>query len=123
VAERWQQWMPSRLWPTRREIAEDEALQQCLHDLYNSYYDPEVLVVLAGRIRGWRWEQIRRRIFGRDNHTCRYCGVVGGRLECDHVIPVSRGGTNEDDNLATACFPCNRSKRARLISEWVGANG
>jgi hypothetical protein len=64
------------------------------------------------------WIIIRRRIFLRDNYTCRYCGKRGVRLECDHVVPVSRGGSHEDSNLATACFGCNRSKRAKTPSEW-----
>jgi hypothetical protein len=65
------------------------------------------------------WAVIRKRIFERDNYTCQYCGR-GGRLECDHIIPVSRGGSHDDNNLATACKPCNQSKKAKLLSEWSG---
>ncbi len=64
------------------------------------------------------WRKIRERIFGRDDYTCTYCGSRGVRLECDHVIPISRGGSNDDHNLVTACFKCNRSKRDKLVSEW-----
>lgn len=64
------------------------------------------------------WAEIRERIFMRDNYVCQYCGQRGGRIECDHVIPVSRGGGHDDENLVTACFSCNRSKRAKLVSEW-----
>lgn len=65
------------------------------------------------------WKRLREAVFTRDDYTCRYCGARGGRLECDHVVPVSRGGGHEDSNLVTACFSCNRSKRARLIGEWL----
>src|SRR5690606_31987296 len=34
----------------------------------------------------------RREIFTRDDYTCQYCGVVGGDLTIDHVLPRSRGG-------------------------------
>lgn len=64
------------------------------------------------------WKATRERIFLRDDYTCRYCNARGVGLECDHVVPVSRGGTHEDSNLATACFDCNRSKRDKLLSEW-----
>ncbi len=64
------------------------------------------------------WAKIRTMIFERDNYTCQYCGARGVRLECDHVVPVSRGGGSESENLATACFSCNRSKRDKLVSEW-----
>ena len=67
------------------------------------------------------WARIRSYVFARDNYTCVYCGVRGVKLECDHVVPVSRGGGNEDSNLATACFSCNRSKRDKLVSEWRNA--
>lgn len=65
------------------------------------------------------WREIRARIFERDNYTCRYCGTRGGNLECDHVVPVSRGGPNNDHNLVTACRPCNREKGNRLVEEWL----
>ena len=64
------------------------------------------------------WAEIRTRIFLRDNFTCQYCGEYGKRLECDHILPVSRGGGHGDENLATACFACNRSKRNKLVDEW-----
>jgi hypothetical protein len=66
------------------------------------------------------WSAIRARIFARDDYACRYCGGRGGRLECDHVVPVSLGGSHEDSNLVTACFDCNRSKRAKTVAEWLG---
>lgn len=71
------------------------------------------------------WREIRSAIFKRDDYRCTYCGERGGKLECDHVMPVSRGGGHEESNLVTACFSCNRSKRDKLPSEWsriVSAN-
>jgi len=64
------------------------------------------------------WNVIRARIFERDDYTCTYCGERGRSLECDHIFPVARGGRHTDDNLTTACRPCNRSKRDKLLSEW-----
>lgn len=64
------------------------------------------------------WRVIRERIFARDDYTCTYCGSRGVKLECDHIIPVSRGGSSEDSNLTTACKPCNRSKRSKTPEEW-----
>lgn len=66
------------------------------------------------------WQAIRARIFARDDYTCTYCGTRGGALECDHMVPISRGGPSTDDNLTTACKPCNREKRARTVVEWRG---
>lgn len=38
----------------------------------------------------------------------------------DHVIPVTRGGTDEPDNLVTACWMCNAMKSNFLLSELPG---
>lgn len=64
------------------------------------------------------WKLTRARILERDNYTCTYCGVRGGKLECDHIHPISRGGSNDDENLTTACKPCNREKGTKTVEEW-----
>lgn len=40
---------------------------------------------------------------------CHYCGVAPG-VTADHVIPKSRGGTNNPWNLVPACVRCNQAK-------------
>lgn len=76
--------------------------------------------IKEGRNRsGAEWKRLRKMVFERDDFTCQYCFKRGGRLECDHMIPVSRGGTDDPKNLATACFSCNRSKRAKTPAEWL----
>ena len=62
---------------------------------------------------------IRFSIFSRDGFTCRYCGrqsdvVV---LVIDHVIPVCQGGTNDPENLITACDECNSGKGGRTPTQ------
>lgn len=66
------------------------------------------------------WAALRVAVFARDGDRCTYCGAVGGRLECDHVTPLSRGGRSHLANLATACVSCNRSKGAKTVQEWMG---
>lgn len=71
-----------------------------------------------GRLPAYEWAELRSTVFLRDDFTCAYCGSRGGKLECDHIIPVSRGGSHELDNLVTACKPCNRAKAGKFLSEW-----
>ena len=66
-----------------------------------------------------RWAELRSQVFERDRHTCVYCGHTGPRLECDHIVPLSRGGTSAIENLATACISCNRSKGAKSVEGWI----
>lgn len=65
------------------------------------------------------WRALREFVFARDDFTCQYCGARGVRLECDHIVPVARGGGHDPSNLATACFACNRAKRDKTPEEWV----
>lgn len=64
-----------------------------------------------------QWYSLRALVFKRDGYRCVYCGSDGGgvSLHCDHVIPWSRGGETTKQNLATACRPCNSSKRDLTI--------
>jgi 5-methylcytosine-specific restriction endonuclease McrA len=62
-------------------------------------------------------------LFARDDYRCQFCGRTGGDLrhrECltrDHLVPISRGGTNEWTNVVTACSSCNTRKGNRLPDE------
>lgn len=65
------------------------------------------------------WYRILNFIFKRDEYTCRYCGSIGGKLEGDHLIPLSKGGTNDLENLVTACRRCNRQKKDKSVEEFL----
>jgi len=58
-------------------------------------------------------------VFTRDNFTCRYCGRQSDvvPLHIDHLIPVCEGGTNEIENLVTACADCNLGKSGKPITQ------
>jgi hypothetical protein len=60
-------------------------------------------------------------IFARDNFTCQYCGQKPPQvvLEIDHIEPRSRGGSNDDLNLVTSCFDCNRGKGAKVLKALI----
>lgn len=59
-------------------------------------------------------KKLRFEVLQRDGYVCRYCGhgAPSVVLHIDHVVPVAHGGTNELDNLVTACEACNNGKRA-----------
>lgn len=64
------------------------------------------------------WQLMRQVVFARDGWTCVYCDTRTGSLTCDHVIPVSRGGSSTLDNLVTACLACNLAKATNTPEEW-----
>ena len=57
-------------------------------------------------------KRLRFQIFERDGFTCQYCGKnpPDVKLEIDHIIAVSTGGTNDPENLRTSCWACNAGK-------------
>ncbi len=62
----------------------------------------------------------RRRILERDGYTCIYCGATIADnprviFHVDHIVPLSRGGTDAISNLVTTCHHCNTSKGAKLL--------
>ena len=60
-----------------------------------------------------------QRQYGHQHGKCYYCGErVGKKYHVDHVVPVSRGGTNWPDNLVIACGHCNCTKNDRMPHEW-----
>jgi hypothetical protein len=61
---------------------------------------------------------VRKAVAVRDGHKCAYCGDTAGPFEIDHILAVANGGGNELDNLCVACIPCNRSKGAKMLSDW-----
>jgi len=66
-----------------------------------------------------QWYKIIKEVFKRDNYTCQYCGQVGGKLEADHIIPFSKGGSDEMSNLITSCRKCNRQKKDKSTNEFI----
>ena len=62
-------------------------------------------------------------LFARDRYRCQYCGRTQAELRPresltrDHLVPLSRGGTNDWSNVVTACSPCNLLKGNRLLRE------
>ena len=63
-----------------------------------SYHDMQVKIEEAGEM-------------------CVYCGAPYEHL--DHVIPLSKGGKHEIDNIVTACAKCNHSKKDKILGvEW-----
>ena len=62
-------------------------------------------------------------LFARDDYRCQYCHRIQPEFrhrECltrDHLVPLSRGGTNLWTNVVTACSTCNTRKGNHLPEE------
>ena len=58
------------------------------------------------------------------NKNCHWCKepLTRATATLDHVIPLSRGGLNNDNNYVLACEPCN-SKRGNSMPEVIKQKG
>ncbi len=59
----------------------------------------------------------RRAVFYRDDFACQYCGTHTKSLTLDHIVPRSRGGPHEWDNVVSACVQCNHKKAGLTPTE------
>ena len=52
---------------------------------------------------------------------CAYCDapLTSDNMEIDHVVPIAKGGDHTGENVVPACKPCNRSKAAKWLDEWL----
>lgn len=64
--------------------------------------------------------EIQNLVRQRANRLCEYCHTSERwqyvQFTIDHVIPLARGGSDDPDNLALACFHCNRRKADKLTA-------
>jgi len=81
---------------------------------------PRVIVLMVyARMPKTRIRFSRFNIYARDENTCQYCGVRLPRAELnlDHVVPRSRGGATNWENVVCSCVPCNLRKGGRTPEE------
>jgi len=119
--------------------ANSEAVRARRRDYhYATYTDPDVRERAQQRTRQWardnpakakvnaRNAKAKRRhvpgthtaddvsaIFKMQKGKCAYCRHKLLKYEVDHIVAVSKGGTNDRKNIQLTCSPCNRAKSAR----------
>lgn len=88
------------------------------HDTFMKLYDKtKTKKSFAYEQRKLMTNSLRYDVMKRDNFKCVLCGrgaSDGVTLEVDHIIPVSKGGLTELDNLRTLCYDCNRGKSDKI---------
>jgi 5-methylcytosine-specific restriction endonuclease McrA len=79
--------------------------------------NPEIAGVdyQRGTLFGW---EVWNYLLAKWGHRCAYCGATNVRLEQEHLIPGSRGGSDRITNLTIACRPCNERKGNQTTTEF-----
>jgi len=81
----------------------------------NSIEENKEIKIIKKRTKRDISDRLRFKILLRDGFTCRKCGSSplkspGIELHVDHIIPWSKGGETEPNNLETKCKKCNLGK-------------
>ena len=68
-------------------------------------------------------DDVQRQYKSQKGH-CYWCNIKVDKVyHVDHVIPLSRGGSNGPENIVISCPTCNMKKNNKLPHEWTGSNG
>lgn len=81
---------------------------------------PEVIALkIYDRLPATEVKFTRRNIYEHYQYRCCYCGKKfhSTDLNLEHVIPRSRGGKTNWENIVTACVPCNSRKADKMPAE------
>ena len=61
----------------------------------------------------------RRNILAKSGFKCAYCGKgILDDMTIDHVVPLSRGGSDRPHNKVAACKRCNSLKGNKLVGQF-----
>lgn len=105
------------------EKYDDDSIRQHNQQLLNRYFPPKLERDIDSR-RSNRRPKIsvakRKRTFEKCDGKCTYCGceLDMKTFHVDHMVPVSRGGSNKDENLTAACPTCNTQKNNKTVEEF-----
>ena len=64
-------------------------------------------------------EDVQKLLIEQD-FKCKYCNCyIKEKYHVDHIVPLSKGGSNWPSNLCIACPSCNMKKHDKLLDEWL----
>ena len=65
------------------------------------------------------WGKYTGMILLRDDFTCFYCNDRNINATVDHIIPISKNGSDSPSNLVCACKKCNSEKGTKSLEEFI----
>lgn len=96
------------------------ALKKGKYQSQREYWAWHDSLYLGGSSKSPEWQERSREAKTRDGWKCILCGTDDDELHADHIIPLSKGGTNEMSNLQTLCVTCHETKTGRPLRRPVG---
>lgn len=91
---------------------QDEGLKRLKEQVAN--FEAVEDVLRAGTTRKAIPDDVKLLVWTRDKGVCARCGA-SKELHFDHIIPLSRGGSDEPENIQILCRTCNLTKSDRIV--------
>jgi 5-methylcytosine-specific restriction endonuclease McrA/transposase len=67
-----------------------------------------------------KWDEVRHKVYRRDDLTCQDCGATDTMLHAHHLTPVNDGGDKYNmENLVTLCKDCHFTVHSSIESDWI----
>ena len=106
------------LYLTDRAEVVDEYEDTLVRTVSTSYKLPKVLRLFQIHKLSRNVKFTRMNVFFRDQFKCQYCEIslAASELTLDHVIPVSKNGATNWENIVTCCRPCNFKKGPKTLA-------
>jgi 5-methylcytosine-specific restriction endonuclease McrA len=95
----------------------DEYQDKLIRSVSASYKLPKVLRLYQRHQLSLNVKFTRMNVFFRDSFQCQYCSIKlpVADLTFDHVVPVSKKGQTDWENVVTCCRPCNFRKGSKML--------
>ena len=69
---------------------------------------------------GYISESLRRRVADTAGYRCGYCRtsqlISAAQMHVEHIIPLAKGGSDDEENLCLACAWCNSYKGSKVVA-------
>lgn len=98
-----------------------EEVPMCKERMKNEIEKEVAQVDTRAELDYYNIKENRLKVFERDEYKCKYCSKQLTRFSAtlDHIQPVSKGGDNSFDNLATACLHCNSERVNKPVMDII----
>ena len=89
-----------------------EKTEDLIHPTLVKYINAIDLRLVSGTSKSDRpnqleWERLRQQVLEQDNYRCMLCDTHPKEKHVHHIIPISKFGSNDPNNLITLCYKCH----------------